>query len=290
MPMHLSQFIVALRKAISGVGDDAVLTRAAAIAFYSALSFAPLIVLLLWLLAALRPEWQGQLTAGLAKMLGDKAAGAVGLVVKNATSKPTAGNIAGIAGLLITLFSASAVFAQLQRALNVIWDVRATPGKAVTAWLWARARAIGLLVGVTFLLIVSFVVSALIRIFVPVDSLAWIAAERVISLLVFIGAFGAMYRVLPDAHIAWTDAWRGALLTTVLFIAGKYAIDLYIRHASVGGAYGPAGALVVLLTWVYYASTIVLVGAELTHGLSLARGEPVKPDPHAERRRPGKAD
>ena len=288
--MHLSQFIVALRKAISGVGDDAVLTRAAAIAFYSALSFAPLIVLLLWLLAALRPEWQGQLTAGLAKMLGDKAAGAVGLVVKNATSKPTAGNIAGIAGLLITLFSASAVFAQLQRALNVIWDVRATPGKAVTAWLWARARAIGLLVGVTFLLIVSFVVSALIRIFVPVDSLAWIAAERVISLLVFIGAFGAMYRVLPDAHIAWTDAWRGALLTTVLFIAGKYAIDLYIRHASVGGAYGPAGALVVLLTWVYYASTIVLVGAELTHGLSLARDEPVKPDPHAERRRPGKAD
>ena len=149
--------------------------------------------------------------------------------------------------------------------------------------MWARARAIGLLVGITFLLIVSFVVSTLIRIFVPMDSWIWNVAEWVISLLVFIAAFGAMYRVLPDARIAWVDAWRGALLTTVLFIAGKYAIDLYIQHAGVGGAYGPAGALVVLLTWVYYASIIVLMGAELTHGLSIARGEKVKPEQQAER-------
>ena len=282
--MQLSQFAVIVRKTISGVGDDALLTRAAAIAFYSALSFAPLIVLLLWLLAALRPEWQQQLTDGLAEILGEKAAGAITLVVQNAKSTPTLGNVAGIAGLLITLFSASVVFAQLQHALNVIWDVKAKPGKALTAWLWARARAIGLVVGITFLLIVSFVVSTLIRIFVPVDSWMWNIAERVISLLVFIAAFGAMYRVLPDARIAWADAWRGALLTTLLFIAGKYAIDLYIQHASVGGAYGPAGALVVLLTWVYYASTIVLMGAELTHGLSTARGESVKPEPQAERR------
>jgi membrane protein len=281
--MPLSRLATVLRKTVSGVGDDALLTRAAAIAYYSALSFAPLIVLLLWVLAALRPEWQQQLTGGLAGILGEKAAGAITLVVQNAKSTPTLGNIAGIVGLLITLFGASVVFAQLQGALNVIWDIKAKPGKAVTAWLWARARAIALLVGFAFLLIVSFVVSTLIRIVVPVDSWLWIIAERVISLLVFIAAFGAMYRVLPDARIAWVDAWRGALLTTVLFIAGKYAIDLYIQHASVGGAYGPAGALVVLLTWVYYASTIVLMGAELTHALSAARGEKVKPEQQAER-------
>ncbi|QRP63266.1 YihY/virulence factor BrkB family protein [Rhodanobacter sp. FDAARGOS 1247] len=281
--MQLSRLASILRKTIGGIGDDALLTRAAAIAFYSALSFAPLIVLLLWLLAALRPEWQQQLTDGLAGILGAKAAGAITLVLQNAKSRPTLGNVAGVVGLLITLFSASVVFAQLQGALNVIWDVQARPGKAITAWLWARARAIALLVGVTFLLIVSFVVSTLIRFFVPTDSWIWSVAEQVISLLVFIAAFGAMYRVLPDARIAWADAWRGALLTTVLFIAGKYAIDLYIRHASVGGAYGPAGALVVLLTWVYYASTIVLMGAELTHGLSAARGEKARPEQQAER-------
>lgn len=266
------------------------LTRAAAVAFYSALSFAPLIVLLLWLLAALRPEWQQQLTDGLAEMLGEKAAGAITLVVQNAKSTPTLGNVAGVVGLLITVFSASAVFAQLQHALNVIWDIEAKPGKAITAWLWARARAVGLLVGITFLLIVSFVVSTLIGIFVPVDSWIWNIVERVISLLVFIAAFGAMYRVLPDAHIAWMDAWRGGLLTTVLFVAGKYVIDLYIQHASVGGAYGSAGALVVLLTWVYYASTIVLMGAELTHALSVARGESAKPEQQAERKNSRKLD
>jgi membrane protein len=283
MLMRVSPFAVALRKAISGVADDALLTRAAAIAFYSALSFAPLIVLLLWVLAALRPQWQGQLTGGLVSMLGEKAAGAITLVLQNAESQPRLGNIAGIVGLGISLFSASVVFAQLQQSLNAIWNVEARPGKAITAWLWARARAISLLVGITFLLIVSFVVSTAIHLFVPADSLAWSIAEKLISLLVFIAAFGAMYRVLPDADIAWADAWRGALLTTMLFIAGKYVIDLYIQHASVGGAYGPAGALVVLLTWVYYAATIVLVGAELTHGLSLARGEPVKPEPQAEK-------
>ena len=288
--MPLSQFVVAGRKVLHGVADDALLTRAAAIAFYSALSFAPLMVLLLWLLAALRPEWQQQLTAGLARILGEKAAGAIELVVGNAKSTPTLGNIAGIASLAITVFSASAVFAQLQRALNVIWDVKARPGKAITAWLWARARAIALVVGFAFLLIVSFVVSTLIRLFVPADSWLWGMVEWVITLLVFIAAFGAMYRVLPDARIAWMDAWRGALLTTVLFIAGKYGIDVYIRHASVGGAYGPAGVLVVLLTWVYYASIIVLAGAELTHGLALARGSKPPPARQADRTRTPPAD
>lgn len=281
--MPLSQLIIALRKTVKGVANDALLTRAAAIAFYAALSFAPLIVLLLWVLAALRPEWQQQLTDGMSAMLGEKASGAITLVVQNAKSKPTLGNVAGGIGLLITVFSASVVFAQLQQSLNAIWGVEAKPGKFVTGWLWARARAIGLLIGFTFLLIVSFVVSALIRIFVPADSLAWTIAEWIVSLLVFVAAFGAMYRVLPDVRIAWADAWRGALLTTLLFIAGKYAIDLYIQNASVGGAYGPAGALVVLLIWVYYASTIVLVGAELTYGLSAARGKRVEPEPQAER-------
>jgi membrane protein len=100
--------------------------------------------------------------------------------------------------------------------------------------------------------------------------------EYVISLLVFVVAFGAMYRVLPDTQIAWADAAWGALLTTVLFILGKFAIELYIGHVSIGGAYGPAGALVVMLTWVYYASFVVLLGAELTHGLAMAREGPVR--------------
>jgi membrane protein len=272
-----------LRSAVAGFGDDELTTRAAALAFYSALSFAPMVVLLLWALAALRPQWQGELIASLGNMVGKQGADAVQLVIQNARSRPALGNLAGLIGLGVTLFSASAVFAQLQATLNRIWRLRVRPERAVSAWLRARARAFGLLVGLAFLLIVSFAVSGLIRALVPGETLLWSLAENLVSLAVFAVAFGAMYRVLPDAEIAWSDAVRGALLTTVLFLVGKFFIGLYIAHASVGGAYGPAGAIVVLLTWVYYAAVVVLLGAELTHGLSLARGHAVRPDPHAER-------
>lgn len=274
--------MLTLRSAVTAIGDDELLTRAAALAFYSALSFAPLIVLILWLLAAIQPQWQGELSSSLAAMVGDKGAEAITLIVQNAKSRPAFGNIAGLIGLGVTLFSASAVFAQLQSTLNRVWRLRAKPERAVSAWLRARGRAFGLLLGMTFLLIVSFAISAVIQTFVRGDSAWWTLTENLISVAVFVAAFGAMYRVLPDAKIAWADAGSGAIVTTVLFLAGKYLIGLYISHAAVGGAYGPAGAIVVLLTWVYYASAVILLGAEITHALSIARGEPVRPAPHAE--------
>lgn len=277
---HLARRTV--KTAVAGFDDDELMTRAAALAFYSALSFAPLLVLMLWVLAALRPEWQGQLIAMLTSVIGEQGAGAVKLVIDNATQRPRLGNVVGLVGLGITLFSASAVFAQLQSTLNRVWKLRVKPGATVVGWLRTRARAFGLLIGITFLLIVSFVISGLIQLVVPGDSTAWTCVEYAISAIVFFIAFGAMYRVLPDAYIHWHDAARGALLTTILFLAGKYVIGLYIDHARIGGAYGPAGAIVVLLTWVYYASIIVLLGAELTHGLATARGTPVVPDEHAE--------
>lgn len=130
-----------------------------------------------------------------------------------------------------------------------------------------------MLVGIAFLLIVSFAASALIHLLIPHAIAAWSFAEYLVSLVIFATAFAAMYRILPDTHIAWSDAAWGGLLTTLLFILGKFAIELYIQHASIGGAYGPAGGLVVMLTWVYYASFVVLLGAELTHGLARVRAK-----------------
>jgi membrane protein len=202
-------------------------------------------------------------------------------VISSAREHPHEGNIAGLVGLGVTLVGASAVFAQLQGALNHIWHVEARPGTAISAWLMARARALALLGGIGFMMIVTFVLSGILQLVVSGDTLAWEIIEYVLSAVVFVLAFGAMYRVLPDAHIRWRDALRGGVLTTLLFLAGKWAIGLYIAHSDVGGAYGSAGALVVLLTWVFYASVIVLMGAELTHGLMTARGGHAPPDEHA---------
>ncbi|GAB2561862.1 YihY/virulence factor BrkB family protein [Dyella jejuensis] len=260
------------KQAITGFNEDELFTRAAAIAYYSALSMAPIIVLMLWLLSLLRAQWQPQLAGALTSIMGREAASTVILIVNNAKSRPALGNVAGILGVVVTFFSASAVFAQLQGTLNRIWHVEEPRHGAISAWFKARARAFGLVIGIAFLLIISFAVSALIHLMIPYDSVAWSVFEYVVSLVIFVTAFGAMYRVLPDTEIAWVDAGWGALLTTVLFTLGKYAIELYIQHASIGGAYGPAGGLVVMLTWVYYASFVVLLGAELTHGLAVARG------------------
>lgn len=270
-----------IRLAASGFSDDELMTRAAALAFYSALSFAPLLVLLIWGLSLLHNGWDKQLIDSLTAMVGPRAADAVKSVMDNAKERPQVGNIAGLIGLVVTLMGASAVFAQLQNTLNRVWGVRSKPGAAVGAWLRTRAHALALLVGIAFLLVISFALSGLIRILVPGDTLALLIIEDVVSAGVFVLVFGAMYKVLPDAIIEWSDALVGALLTAILFIAGKFLIGLYIEHSKVGGAYGPAGAIIVLLTWVYYSSIIVLMGAELTRGLADARGKPIRPSDHA---------
>jgi membrane protein len=271
--------------AIEGFTDDELMTRASALAFWSALSFAPILVLTLWSLAVLQPSSQDQLVAMLAGVIGREGAGAIKLVMDNAKQQPKLGNILGLIGIAVMIFSASTVFAQLQSTLNRIFGLQIKGGarEAVLSWLSMRARAIGLLVGIFFLLIVSFVVSAIIQALLPGETLAWQLIEIAVSLVVFVLAFGAMYKVLPDANIPWKDAARGAVLTAVLFVAGQFVIGLYLDRAKVGGAYGPAGAVVVLLTWMYYASVIVLLGAELTHGLAVARGARIEPNRYAER-------
>jgi membrane protein len=270
-----------VRQTAAGFSDDELMTRAAALAFYSALSFAPMLVLLLWIAASLRPEWQAELVATASGLVGSRAAGAVRLVIDNADQRPGFGSWAGWFGLAVTLIGASLVFAQLQGAINRVWGLSARPGRAVFSWLRTRLYAMGLLLGLAFLLIVSFSVNALIALFLRGDTLGWQMLEALIALVVFAVVFAGIFKLLPDAVIAWRDAVAGAILTTLLFTAGKFVIGLYLERSSVGGAYGPAAGIVVLLVWVYFSAVIVLLGAELTEAVAAERGAPIQPDAHA---------
>jgi len=276
--------ITVVRTTAKGFSDDELMTRAAALAFYSALSFAPLLVLLLWVVASLRPEWQAQLVDSLNGLVGERASEAVRLVIENAKQRPSVGSMAGVIGLGVTLIGASAVFAQLQGALNRVWSLQPRPGKATHAilgWLRARLHALGLLLSLAFLLVISFSASAMIAVFVRGGTTGWHVLEMAISFGVFVLIFGAIYKVLPDAVIEWRDAIIGASLTALLFVVGKYAIGIYLERSNVGGPYGPAGGVVVLLVWVYYSALILLLGAELTEAVAEARGTPIKPRPYA---------
>jgi membrane protein len=270
------------RRTLAGVGQHEMLTRAAALAFYSALSFAPLLILLLWLVASLQPAWQQQLVGSLGSLVGARAAAAVKLVIDNAEHRPRFGSWAGWLSIAVTLISASTVFAQLQDSLNRVWNLRARPGNEVLGWLRTRMHAFGLLLTLAFLLVISFSASAVIAVFTHGDTLVWQVVELLVSLLVFGIVFAAIYKVLPDAIIDWRDALIGAGLTALLFALGKFAIGLYLDHSSVGGAYGPASSVVVLLVWVFYSAVILLVGAELTQAVAAERGSPIRPSAHAE--------
>jgi membrane protein len=138
-----------------------------------------------------------------------------------------------------------------------------------------------LLVGIAFLMVISFLLGGSIKLLVPGDPPAFLLSEGAVSAGVFVLVFSAIYKVLPDAIIEWSGALIGALLTAILFIAGTSLIGLYIEHSKIGGAYGPAGAIIVLLTWVYYSAIIVLMGAELTRGLAETRGKPIRANEYA---------
>ncbi|GAB7127850.1 YihY/virulence factor BrkB family protein [Silvimonas sp. JCM 19000] len=275
-----------IKRVVSGVSNDELTTRAAALAYYSALSFAPLLVLMIWICASLNLDYQSDLVAGLNDLLGPKASDAVKAVIDNAQKAPGIGNIAGIVSIVITLISASGVFTELQTSINKIWGLQPKPNGAVMTWLRSRLHAFGLLLSLAFLLIVSFTASAAIAILVPHEPVVWHTLEAAISLVVFTAVFATIFKVLPDAIITWHDTLAGALLTSVLFTLGKMAIGMYLDHSSVGNAYGAAGSLMVLLVWVYYAGLILLLGAELTFAVATVRGESIKPSPHAELVRP----
>ena len=271
-----------IRNVVKGFGDDELMTRAAALSFYSALSFAPLLVLLLWIVASMSVSWQDQLVAELTSMVGDQAGEAVKLVIANASARPGFGSWAGLISLGVTLVGASAVFAQLQNALNRAWGVRPRAGRAILGWLRSRAQAVGLLLSIAFLLIISFVASAGIAIFANQETVIARVLEAVVSFAIFAFVFAAMYKLLPDAIIDWFDASVGAVLTALLFTVGKYGIGVYLDRSQVGGAYGSAAGVIVLLVWVYYSAIILLLGAELTQAVAEARGAPIRPSAHAE--------
>jgi membrane protein len=283
-----SAWTVARETVTEFVEDDA-MTLAAALAYYTALGMSPLLVLLLWIATFAGEDAQQQLVAQLQGLVGPEGGRAVKAVVDNADATPELGTLAGVVSLATFLFSVSGVFAQLQAALNRMWDVTAAPGTTGT-WPWIRKRllSLGTFLSVGFVLVVSLAVTALVeaaseraRDVLPGADLAWSIVTFVLALAVSAVLFALIFKVLPDVTLGWRDVAVGGVATAILFSIGRWAIGLYLGRSSIGSAYGAAGSLVVLLVWVYYAALVVLLGAELTQVLARRRGTRIEPEAHA---------
>ena len=271
---------------------------AAALSYYTVFALPPMMVIILMVAGLfVSPDRVMGLLEG--QLSGD-AAQQIQTMVQSANEQVAGGFsaalILSIAGLI---FSATGAFSQFQKALNAAWEVAPDPeesGKSKVVHLVVkRLLSLGMIIVVAFLLVVALVVSGMISTFMEAIAdyladfglpagasqvLVW-AADVLVSVLILWLLFAALFKVLPDAKIAWKDVRLGAFVTAVLFVVGKVVIGLYIGQSNPGSAFGAAGALAVILVFVYYASMIVLLGAEFTQVWARRQGHRVSPAEHS---------
>lgn len=269
-PKELWQLI---RASVAAWIDDFAPSMGAAISYYTVFSIAPLLLIVIAIagLALGREAASGQIFAQLQGLMGDEGAAAIQGMVKSA-SDPGKSTLATIIGVITLMFGATTVFAELQSALDRIWQA---PAAAKKEGLWSLLRtrllSFGMILGIGFLLLISLVVSAGISamgvwwgpLFGGRELLLQVV-NFVFSLVVVTALFAMIYKWLPRADIGWHDVWIGAGVTAVLFTIGKVLIGLYIGKSSMVSGFGAAGSLAVLLVWVYYSAQIFLLGAEFT--------------------------
>ena len=265
----------------------------AALAYYTVFSLAPLVLLLLAIVGLLfhndpAGAWK-KITEQMSYFL-DKSAVEVVQNIAQKASQPNKGLLATTIGVVLALFGASGVFGQLQDALNTIWGVKAKPGAGVGGFLCSRFLSFAMVGGVCFLLLVSLALESMLKGFssyvqsvLPGGIAVALTVYWIFDLAVVILLFAIIFKFLPDAKIQWRDVWIGAAMTAIFFAIGKWALGLYLGSGSAASAYGAASSLITLLLWVYYASQILLFGAEFTQVYAGYAGRGVKPDKYAVR-------
>ena len=257
--------------ALKQFSENRCAAMAASIAFYSAFSFVPTLVMVIavagWVFG---PEAaRGQLFHQVNGLLGDQAAAGVQSIVENAHRSGGTG-IAAIISFVLLAVGASATFSSLNTALNIVWPMSGEQRSSVIAMVRVRLVSFGLVLGVAFLLIVSLVLDTAIQ---AVGMWLWANSPFVIigdvvqlavGLAILTVAFGALLKFLPDAPVEWRDALVGGLVAALLFSAGKKLFALYLTHAGTASAFGAAGSLAVLLMWLYFSAAVLLLGAEFS--------------------------
>lgn len=278
-----------LKRILRDFNEDECSVRAAALAYYTVFALPPLLILLTMVVGVFwdPAEVQQSLERQFSTLVGDEGGRAIRDMLAHA-KRPGTGIIAGSLGVIALLFGAIGAFMQLQAALNRAWEVKPDPGKGgVRQFIAKRILSAGMILAVAFLLVVSLAASAVVSAlgarmaFMPAPALH--AADVTLSFAVITVMFAAIFRILPDAEVAWRDVWVGALVTSCLFVAGKFAIGLYLGRSAPGDAFGAAGALAVILVWIYYAGMIVLFGAEFTQAWAERKGVKAPPEHGAAR-------
>lgn len=266
--------------------EEGATRHAGALAFYTLFSLAPLLIILVAIVAAVFGEEaaRGEISARIAHVIGPQAAEAVQAAIRRSRIEES-GLLATTLAVGALLAGATTAFAQLQASLNQLWGVVARPSRSgLTVFVATRLESLGLVLVIGLILLTSLAVSTVTSAtlqfaegWIPVPTPIVAGLDLVASLFTATLLFAMIFKILPDVQLRWRDMWVGASVTALLFVVGQAAISFYLTRTAPASTYGAAGALVVVLLWVYYSSLIMFFGASLTRAVIRQRGDRLIP-------------
>ncbi|MFC6998896.1 YihY/virulence factor BrkB family protein [Rufibacter roseus] len=278
------------KKTFKEFADDKPLDYAAIIGFYTIFSLPALLIILIRIAGSAfgQDAVRGEVVKQIGGVVGQDSALQIQSIIENA-SQSSSSTIGTIIGVSTMIFTATTVFVALQDALNAMWEVKAKPQKAWLNMILSRVLSLAMVVSLGFLLMVSLSIEVILGVlneylrsqFSGVAVYLITAGNFLVSVLISIAIFAAIFKVLPDAKIRWPNVWVGATVTAILFVIGKYVLNIYLQYDPLASSYGAASSMILILVWVYYTSIIFLLGAEFTQVYSRAHDQGIKPVEHA---------
>lgn len=238
------------------------LAQSASLAFYAALSLAPLLLLTLNFLAVIDPQLESDLIREITNRLGDRAAEVVSLVIESSKSHSQSRSFSNITGLVTLLISSSAVFIQLKTTLINILDKELPSPTGSSVLLFLKDRVFAILMVLTFVIAsaASLVATLSINYIAPTGSEFFLhQLNRVLTFITFTLIFYGLYQLVPRSKRSKTTVFSFAAVSSLFFLLGTHLIGRYLSQSAIGSSYGAAGSLIVLLAWVYYSSFIVYI-------------------------------
>ena len=253
---------------------------AAALSYYTIFSLPPLLILIIAIAGWIwdPEEIRAAIETQMGSLVGPEAALQVREMIGHAESQDTQSIWTKIIGIAALIFGATGAFIQMQTALNDAWKVEPDPSQGgIKNFIVKRVFSFGLILFIAFMLLISMALTTGLsamgeRVGGGLPETVLHVLTFIVSFAVITALFAAMFKVMPDATIAWRDVWIGAIVTALLFVGGKYALAFYLGRSDPGSAFGAAGSLALILVWIYYATMILLFGAEFTEAWATERG------------------
>jgi len=283
--------ITILKDAITGMGTHDHITAAAAIAFYTIFSLPGLLITIVMIAGIFlgQEAVTGELSNQIEGFMGASAAATIESIIANIelTGSSTKGTLIGLGTLI---FSATTVFVTLQAALNATWEVTVSQDSGWIRYLIERVVSFGMIVSLGFIFVVSLLADTVLKLLMDKFNL-FIGNSNTILIelgsfvltgVIVIALFTMIFVVLPDVKLGWKKAWVGSLITSILFLVGKFMIGIYIKQSNFSATYESAGSTILILVWVYYSTIIILFGSEITRAIIAYRGIAVDPSHFAE--------